>query len=58
MDSDVQQARTILQKELGFSLLLGESKVDRQGQGVFITDTVSKYKLVGLYPGQLEIYLS
>ena len=51
MDFHTVQAKTVLQKELGFSLVLRESTIDRRGLGVFVTNTVHKEKLVGLYPG-------
>lgn len=45
-------ARAVMQRELGFSLSLKRSGIDRNGLGVFMAHAVAESKLVGLYPGE------
>ena len=49
------KARSIVLEELGFSLSLEGSTVDREGIGVFVSDDISEGKLVGLYPGKFSL---
>lgn len=51
----VSRARYIMQEELGYSLSLQRSGVDRHGLGVFTKDSIAKEKVVGLYPGEFVI---
>ena len=51
----VSEAKTIMEREVGCLLVVKQSKVDRDGIGVFVTANVSEEKLVGLYPGELSL---
>ena len=57
LDRLASRARWIMQEELGFSLSLQASNVDRRGLGVFVKNSIAKEKVVGLYPGEFTVYL-